>query len=87
MFFSLVVARLLTPLMGAYLMRPKPARGPEEVGKGAVGRRYLSLLGWCLRHRWITLGAATGFFALSVAAVPLLPRRPKRRRRRKRRSV
>ena len=73
-FFSLVVARLLTPLMGAYLMRPKPARGPEEVGKGAVGRRYLSLLGWCLRHRWITLGAATGFFALSVAAVPLLPR-------------
>ena len=71
--FSLLVARLLTPLMGAYLL--KPGRGPrnEEVGEGRIGRRYLALLDWCLRHRWITLGAATGFFGLSLALVPLIP--------------
>ncbi|MFC3123685.1 efflux RND transporter permease subunit [Pseudoroseomonas globiformis] len=72
-FFSLVVARLLTPLMGAYLLKPSARAHQDEVGQGAVGRRYLSLLGWCLSHRWITLGAATGFFALSIALVPLIP--------------
>ncbi|KAA2213390.1 efflux RND transporter permease subunit [Teichococcus oryzae] len=72
-FFSLVVARLLTPLMGAYLLKPPQGAHADEVGEGAVGRRYLSLLGWCLKHRWVTLGAATGFFALSLALVPLIP--------------
>ncbi|WP_338665358.1 efflux RND transporter permease subunit [Pararoseomonas sp. SCSIO 73927] len=72
-FFSLVVARMLTPLLGAYLLKPKAHAGSEEVGDGAVGRRYLSLLGWCLRHRWTTLAGATGFFALSVALIPLIP--------------
>ncbi|MCI0752332.1 efflux RND transporter permease subunit [Teichococcus vastitatis] len=72
-FFSLVVARLLTPLMGAYLLKPQLRAHADEVGEGVVGRRYLSLLGWCLRHRWITLGAATAFFALSLALVPLIP--------------
>jgi HAE1 family hydrophobic/amphiphilic exporter-1 len=71
--FSLIVARMLTPLMAAYLLRPSTRHGSEEVGDGAVGRRYLSLLGWCLRHRWITLGSALAFFALSLALVPLIP--------------
>jgi HAE1 family hydrophobic/amphiphilic exporter-1 len=71
--FSLIVARMLTPLMAAYLLRPRASHRSEEVGDGAVGRRYLSLLGWCLRHRWITLGSALAFFALSVALVPLIP--------------
>ncbi len=72
-FFSLVVARLLTPLMGAYLMRQPKGDHREAVGEGRFGRGYLTLLGWCLRHRWLTLGGATGFFALSVALVPLIP--------------
>ncbi|MCR0985147.1 efflux RND transporter permease subunit [Roseomonas populi] len=72
-FFSLVVARMLTPLLGAYLLKPKTHAGSEEVGDGAVGRRYISLLGWCLRHRWTTLAGATAFFALSVALIPLIP--------------
>ena len=72
--FSLIVARMLTPLMAAYMLRPAAAtRAPEEVGEGRVGRGYLTLLGWCLRHRWVTLGAATVFFAVSVALVPLIP--------------
>lgn len=75
-FFSLVVARLLTPLLGAYFLKAKPGRSAsaEEVGDGPLGRRYIGLLGWCLRHRWATLGGATGFFAASVALVPLIPR-------------
>ena len=71
--FSLIVARMLTPLMGAYLLKPTTRAGSEEVGDGRIGRRYLALLGWCLRHRKTTLAGATGFFALSVALVPLIP--------------
>ncbi|NOG69360.1 efflux RND transporter permease subunit [Roseicella sp. DB1501] len=71
--FSLLVARLLTPLMGAYLLRQPREHRSEEVGEGVVGRRYLALLGWCLRHRWATLAGATGFFLLSLALVPLIP--------------
>jgi HAE1 family hydrophobic/amphiphilic exporter-1 len=71
--FSLIVARLLTPLMGAYLLKvPKHAHS-DEVGDGWVGRRYMALLRWSLRHRWLTLGGATAFFALSLALVPLIP--------------
>jgi HAE1 family hydrophobic/amphiphilic exporter-1 len=72
-FFSLVVARLLTPLLGAYLLKPKKTTHSEEVGDGAIGRRYLGLLGWCLRHRWTTLAGASAFFAASVALVPMIP--------------
>jgi HAE1 family hydrophobic/amphiphilic exporter-1 len=72
-FFSLLVARLLTPLMGAYLLRAPKRQHNDEVGDGAVGRRYIALLGWSLRHRWLTLLAASGFFGLSVALVPLIP--------------
>lgn len=71
--FSLIVARLLTPLMAAHMLRPDPHRASGEVGEGPAGRLYLRLLHWCLRHRWVTLGAAGGFFALSLALVPLIP--------------
>jgi HAE1 family hydrophobic/amphiphilic exporter-1 len=72
-FFSLVVARLLTPLLGAYFLKRRGDARSDEVGDGAIGRRYLGLLGWCMRHRWVTLGGAAGFFAASVALVPLIP--------------
>ncbi|WP_207538765.1 efflux RND transporter permease subunit [Sabulicella rubraurantiaca] len=71
--FSLIVARLLTPLMGAYLLRVRNDHRSEEVGDGWAGRRYIALLRWSLRHRWLTLGGATAFFVLSVALVPMIP--------------
>ena len=55
------------------MLRPDPNRSSGEVGEGALGRAYLRLLAWCLRHRWVTLGAAGGFFALSLALVPMIP--------------
>ena len=71
-FFSLVVARMLTPMMAAYLLKaPKPGdkgdREPFWMGF------YLKWAAWCLRHRVITLLAAAGFFFGSFALVPLLP--------------
>jgi multidrug efflux pump subunit AcrB len=67
-FFSLVVARMLTPMMAAYLLRPM---AEERVP------RWLALhQDWaarCLRHRGRTLLAAAAFFFGSFALVPLLP--------------
>jgi len=69
-FASLVVARALTPMMAAYLMKrsDKPHKDPFWMGA------YLSASGWALRHRWITLLAALGFFVGSIMLIPLLPK-------------
>ncbi|MCK6427050.1 MAG: efflux RND transporter permease subunit [Burkholderiaceae bacterium] len=68
-FFSLVVARMLTPMMAAYLLAPqaKSHREPGWLGW------YLRWAAWCLKHRgWTMLGAAVFFFG-SFSLVPLLP--------------
>jgi HAE1 family hydrophobic/amphiphilic exporter-1 len=68
-FFSLVVARMLTPLMGAYLMR---ADGRESDEARWVPP-YLRLLNWTLRRRWLTVTAGIAFFAVSMSLVRFLP--------------
>jgi multidrug efflux pump subunit AcrB len=67
---SLVVARLLTPMMAAYLL--KPAKHAEQKD-GWIMRRYLATMQWCLRHRLFTAIASGVFFFASLALVPLLP--------------
>ncbi|MBK4735563.1 efflux RND transporter permease subunit [Noviherbaspirillum pedocola] len=67
---SLVVARLLTPMMAAYFLQPsRRSHRPD----GALMRRYLALVGWCIRHRMVTAIASALFFIASLALVPLLP--------------
>jgi multidrug efflux pump subunit AcrB len=66
---SLLVARLLTPMMAAYLLK---GDHPEEKD-GPLMRRYLGWAHWCQTHRKTTTVAAIGFFAASLALVPLLP--------------
>jgi multidrug efflux pump subunit AcrB len=68
-FFSLVVARMLTPMMAAYLLRPPKGenRAPRWM------EIYLGWAAWCLRHRFRTVLAALVFFFGSFALVPLLP--------------
>src|ERR1700738_2821857 len=44
--FSLVVARLLTPLLGAYLLKPGGTR--HHNGDGVGSRCYAALLRYCL---------------------------------------
>ena len=68
-FASLVVARMLTPMMAAYILRAtnKPAPVPFWMP------RYLRTVRWCLNHRfWTALGAGA-FFIGSLALIPLLP--------------
>ena len=67
-FFSLVVARMLTPMMAAYFLKP-PRNNHDEL-------RWLTTYGgwaaWCLNHRLLTLAAAAFFFFGSFMLVPLL---------------
>ena len=68
---SLVVARLLTPMMAAYIM--KPAKNPHQEKDGPLMRRYMTAMQWCLRHRLVTAIATAVFFIASISLVPLLP--------------
>ncbi|OHB35807.1 MAG: multidrug transporter AcrB [Phenylobacterium sp. RIFCSPHIGHO2_01_FULL_70_10] len=68
--FSLLVARLLTPLMAAYLLKPtthpherKPFTGP-----------YRRTLEWALDHRILASVAGGVLFILSLLLIPLLPK-------------
>ncbi|MDD4915014.1 MAG: efflux RND transporter permease subunit [Methylococcales bacterium] len=67
---SLLVARLLTPMMAAYMLK----NGKHTaVADGKVMQVYLKLAGWCLRHRLLTMLGAAGFFVGSLCLIPLLP--------------
>ena len=67
---SLVVARLLTPMMAAYILKPKK----EHVEKDSwIMQRYMRAMQWCLRHRLTTVIAAAIFFVASVSLVAFLP--------------
>ena len=69
-FASLVVARMLTPMMSAYLLKPIVDYVEKD---GAVMRWYMRASRWCLQHRWITGSAAIAFFVGSLMLIPLLP--------------
>ncbi len=68
--FSLLVARLITPMMAAYLMRPHKH---VEEKDGWLMRGYTRFLGVTLRWRWITLLAGFGVFYASIWSTQLLP--------------
>ena len=68
-FFSLVVARMLTPMMAAYILKP-PKR---EHAEASWLKHYVGWVNWCMQHRWWTTLAAAVFFFGSFALVPLLP--------------
>ena len=68
-FASLVVARLLTPMMAAYLLQPRD----HQPADSRMMTRYLGWVAWCLRHRILTSLAAAAFFIVSLMLIPLLP--------------
>ena len=68
-FASLVVARMLTPMMAAYLLKPIVGEHREPFWMA----RYLRLASWCMRHRLATMASSLAFFAGSLALIPLLP--------------
>lgn len=66
---SLLVARLITPIMGAYWLKPHAHVAQD----GPVMRKYLALVQWGLAHRKLALLSGVLLFAGSVALAPLLP--------------
>jgi multidrug efflux pump subunit AcrB len=68
---SLMVARLITPIMAAKLLKPGTHATSQQ--DGPLMRRYLQLARWCLHHRGKTMAAAAAFFIGSMALLPFLP--------------
>ena len=68
-FFSLLVARLITPLLAAYFMR-SPGHAEKE---GWLMRTYTRLVSWSVRHHFATVGLGLLIFAGSIGSFYLLP--------------
>jgi hydrophobe/amphiphile efflux-1 (HAE1) family protein len=69
-FFSLLVARLITPVIAAYTLKSGKVEAHLE---GPVMAWYQKVLRLSVQHRWITLGAGTVFFAASIGGLMLMP--------------
>jgi hydrophobe/amphiphile efflux-1 (HAE1) family protein len=67
--FSLLVARLITPMLAAYFMRDA---GHEEKETRWL-RTYGRLVDWSARHRFVTVGLGLLIFAASIGSFFLLP--------------
>src|SRR6201999_959362 len=70
-FFSLLVARLITPVIAAYTL--KSERVADHID-GPVMAWYQSALRWCVQHRWKTFIAGGAFFAASIVGLILIPK-------------
>jgi HAE1 family hydrophobic/amphiphilic exporter-1 len=69
-FFSLVVARTLTPLMGAYLLRTNTKHKDDEP---FWMKSYLKMLRFCLRHKILVVVCSILFFIGSAAMLITIP--------------
>ena len=67
---SLLVARVLTPMMAAYILKPMVS----VHGDPRWMRIYMGWAQWCVRNRLITAVAAGAFFVCSLMLIPLLPK-------------
>lgn len=67
--FSLLVARMLTPLMAAYFMKPMK----EPAAAGIMLETYDRMLKWALRHRLTTVIGGVVFFVASLLLMKTLP--------------
>ena len=70
--FSLAVARLITPMLAAYVLRDK-LDGQDEPEDGLLMRSYQHILLWTLANRTITLVSGLLVFAGSIYSATLLP--------------
>ena len=69
--FSLLVARMITPLMAAYLLQAKEHH--DDLHKDQFSYQYRRLLSWALKNRLKTLAIALAFFIGSLLLVPHIP--------------
>jgi hydrophobe/amphiphile efflux-1 (HAE1) family protein len=68
-FFSLLVARLITPLLSAYFMRETQ----HEDKEGWLLHTYTRLVAWSVSHRIKTVALGLMIFAMSIGSFYLIP--------------
>jgi hydrophobe/amphiphile efflux-1 (HAE1) family protein len=68
--FSLLCARLITPMLAAYFLKPHQR---EEKADGRIMRLYMRILTWSIRGRFATITIGVAVFVLAVAGARLLP--------------
>lgn len=69
-FFSLVVARLFTPMLSAYWLKAPSAH--EEANRRGWLDKYHAVVVWTLEHRLMTMGIALASMVLSFGMIPFL---------------
>lgn len=75
-FFSLAVARLITPLMAAYLMRAEDAMDDHHDNDGRLMKAYTRMVTATTRKWWARYLTLVGAIAFLVASVMLLAQVP-----------
>lgn len=68
---SFLVARIITPMMAVWLIRP--GQHHETQSESALMRGYVRCVSWCLAHPGKTVVTGLLLFALSLALIPMLP--------------
>jgi multidrug efflux pump len=69
---SWVVSVYFVPYLGARFLRVKPHAGAGELHDlfdTPFYNRFRRLVGWCVQHRWITIGLTIGVFVLGLAGM------------------
>ncbi|MFZ4605874.1 MAG: efflux RND transporter permease subunit [Caulobacter sp.] len=67
--FSLLVARMLTPLMCAYMLKTDPKEHPDPFWMPG----YMRAVHWSIAHRWVAFSMATVAFFISMGLAMSLP--------------
>src|SRR5215211_3016951 len=69
-FFSLLAARFVTPVLAAYFLKDHPHEDPPP---GRILQGYTRLVTWSVKHYFITVLIGFGVFAASIWSITLLP--------------
>jgi multidrug efflux pump subunit AcrB len=69
-FFSLLAARFVTPMLAAYFLKHHAHDDPPP---GRILHAYHSLVTWSVKHYFITVLVGFGIFAASIWSITLLP--------------
>src|SRR5690606_20458655 len=69
-FFSLLAARFVTPVLAAYFMKDSHHEDPPP---GRILNSYHRLVAWSVHHYFITILVGFGIFAASIWSITLLP--------------
>jgi len=69
-FFSLLAARFVTPMLAAYFLKH---HADDEPPPGRILRAYHRVVGWSVKHYFVTVVIGLAIFAASIWSIKLLP--------------